>query len=748
MSNHPVNCWKCAELGKVEPVREGSDICQAHLDEEHKPHQIPPTPGETKLEEIRKRHTDKEAQKRVVEITPEGEVIEQPLKADDKPKKVVPLNELREMVVAEGQGEKVFEAAKKYVAKGYSVIPIILGTDKENNSKYPSVRGEHMKWEKYQDRLPTENELVEWFENHPYNQIGIITGNVSGGLFVLDFDGDGWEVAFSEFLESFPEFKDSLAVLTGSGKAHIYGKCPGMSRGLTRRVKAVKDKDGKTIAHIEFRANNSQCLCPPSIHPCGGYYVRVDEDKEPTIITPARLEALLAQFDEAPLTGDEKAPGKRYEGIGLDEGERHLGLISEAGRLVGLKLSRDEAMAILLDFNSKCDPPLPEHEVKDMYENRLKEDQKNHPERYKHTEEPPVDEDKDDYKLLDRKELKTMLENQTEPRWLWDGILPQNGLSLLLAKPKVGKSVFAFNLALRVSRGEPFLGQSTTQGDVLYLALEESAEQVDKNWDSFNKTNGEPSGGEHLFVHSGTAPTKALKKLEKVIETREIKPKLVIIDLLQKFVRIKKIEDYAEVITAIEPIMAMARRLGCHVLLTHHAPKGERELIESGLGSIGLTGSVDTVILIKKAPSPLDRRSFSTDQRYRKPGCENIKDWVINLKEDDITLELAGTISEVTESDAREHILKLMDDIGKEGKFYTEPMTTQQIMEEIKKTKSQTVTYLKELLSEKKIRREGAGKSRSPYRYSGEPKEMWRRSMNKGGNEVDYTPKFPQEAEA
>jgi len=695
-----------------------------------------PACTEKKLEKIRAKYRDKEQT---------GDQIPKDSKKDPK---VLPLNELRKLATKE-HSKKVFEAAKKYVAKGYSVLPIILG------DKYPSVKGEHMKWTEYQDRLPTESELIKWFEN-PHNQIGVITGKVSGGLFIFDFDSikgnptDDWEKAFDEFLEKFPEFRDSLCIMTGSGKLHIYGMCPEMQRNLTRKVKYIRDKHtGKTVAAIESRANDSQSLCPPSIHPYGGEYTPVDEGKEPAPISLSRLNEILAQFDEVEPVGakdDSKQP-KKPEGWqdpileGLDDGERHTGIIAEAARLIGKGLSKGEIMPTLLDINLRSTPPLEEWEVEEMYENRLRKDIENHPEKYRKADEAQKEEviikRIDDYKLLDRKELKTMLENQTEPKWLWDGILPQNGLSLLLAKPKVGKSVFAFNLALRVSRGEPFLGKSTTQGDVLYLALEESAEQVDKNWDSFNKTNGEPSGGEHLYVHFGSAPTEALKKLEKAIEMREIKPKLVVIDLLQKFARIKKIEDYAEVITAIEPIMDMARRLGCHILLTHHSPKGERELIESGLGSMGLTGSVDTVILIKKTPAPSDRRSFSTDQRYRKSGVENIKDWVIDLKEDDITLELAGTISEVTETDAKEHILRLMGDIGKEGSFYTEPMTSEQIREEIKKSKAQTLGYLKELFGDKKIRREGTGRKKDPFKYSGEPKEMWRRSKK---GQVNYEP--------
>lgn len=230
--------------------------------------------------------------------------------------------------------------------------------------------------------------------------------------------------------------------------------------------------------------------------------------------------------------------------------------------------------------------------------------------------------------------------------------------------------------------------------------------------------------GQGIEVHLriDECPGRRYTKLEKWMV--EKKPKLVVIDIIQKFVRVKKIEDYAEVITALEPVMDIARRLDCHILLTHHAPKSERELIDSALGSTGLAASVDTIILEKRDAK--DRRSFSTAQRYRKPGVEDIKDWVINLNKDEITLELAGTTSEVNSSDAKEQILKLLENIG-EGKFYTEPMTEPQIRDEIKKSKAQTLGYLKELYQEKKINREGTGRKNDPFKYSIEPVEAWRR---------------------
>jgi putative DNA primase/helicase len=180
----------------------------------------------------------------------------------------------------------ILEEARGYINRGYSVIPI------KNGEKRPSID-----WEVYQDRLPSENELCCWFENTK-NQIGIVTGCVSGGLFILDFDGENWPESFNECLERYPEFVDSVIVQTGSGKAHVYGTCSHMPKDLNRKIKKCYDVEGRIISQVELRANDHQSLCPPSFHPSGGRYSFVNDAKSPVAINLERLNEILTWMNE------------------------------------------------------------------------------------------------------------------------------------------------------------------------------------------------------------------------------------------------------------------------------------------------------------------------------------------------------------------------------------------------------------------------------------------------------------------
>ena len=51
-------------------------------------------------------------------------------------------------------------------------------------------------------------------------------------------------------------------------------------------------------------------------------------------------------------------------------------------------------------------------------------------------------------------------------------VLPVGGLSMIIGKPKVGKTVFCRSLALAVARGGSFIGKTIKPGPVICWQLE------------------------------------------------------------------------------------------------------------------------------------------------------------------------------------------------------------------------------------------------------------------------------------
>ncbi|MGA2466098.1 MAG: AAA family ATPase [Thermodesulfobacteriota bacterium] len=281
---------------------------------------------------------------------------------------------------------------------------------------------------------------------------------------------------------------------------------------------------------------------------------------------------------------------------------------------------------------------------------------------------------------------------EPEREWIWEGVLPAGGLSLVAAKPKVGKITLTLQLAVAVSRGAIFLGRKTRQATVVYLALEEHRDEVQKNLSKLGVTD------EPLYIHFGPAPAKAMEEVEALI--KEKGAKFLVIDILQKFCRVRDLNDYAQVTRTLEPLMAIARKIDCHIQLTHHAGKKERDDGDDIIGSTGLLGGVDTSIHIKKRNR--ESRVFFTIQRY---GLD-VPQTVIALKDGLLVME--GSREEVEIEETIPMILETLED---------GLLTEKEAGERVERNRNLVSKSLRHMVERGTIKRTGSGKKGDPFRY-------------------------------
>ena len=285
-----------------------------------------------------------------------------------------------------------------------------------------------------------------------------------------------------------------------------------------------------------------------------------------------------------------------------------------------------------------------------------------------------------------------LLSEDLQPSYLWEGVLPDGGLSLLVAKPKVGKTTFSLNLAVAVSQGSDFLDRRTSRGPVVYLALEERKAEVKQMLSHFGLNDAD------LFFHFGPAPREAVYELRALIEERRCS--LIVVDVLQKFLKTNDLNNYSEVSTLLEPIMALARRKNCHILLTHHAGKKERPDGDDILGSTGLLGGVDTSLHLKKRG---ESRSFFTIQRYGTA----VPETVISLNRGQ--LEVVGNREQLDLHEVSNLILIALGN---------GPLTEREVWDQVPRGHSLTARALRILVESGRVRRSGTGTRGEPYVYS------------------------------
>jgi hypothetical protein len=136
-----------------------------------------------------------------------------------------------------------FDAVSAYYDVGFSVIPLV--------GKRPALSS----WLEYTERRANLLELRQWFKRTdcPFN-IGIICGEASGGLVVVDLDTPDdarW------WLTEHPA--SPLMVHTGRGGGmHVYYRSGGQQLGNRSKLFSRS---------IDLRSEHGYVVAPPSVHP-------------------------------------------------------------------------------------------------------------------------------------------------------------------------------------------------------------------------------------------------------------------------------------------------------------------------------------------------------------------------------------------------------------------------------------------------------------------------------------------------
>jgi len=288
-------------------------------------------------------------------------------------------------------------------------------------------------------------------------------------------------------------------------------------------------------------------------------------------------------------------------------------------------------------------------------------------------------------------------ETQAIINYVVEGLLAEKSLSVLGGKMHVGKSTLARNLARCVCRGEPFLGRQTVQGPVLYVAPEESREGVMVDLDAMGMTESDP-----LHFCFSSAPRDVLEQVRAKRENTGAK--LVILETIFRILHVKDVNDYAETTRALNPLLALARDTGAHILFTHHLGKGEREGLDALLGSTAIGGTPDTRLLLKATATA---RTLTAFQRYGSP----MEETILLFNPDTKIITTGGSKEQAEEDRSKQAILEFLT-------AQTEPVTEKDIDSGVEGKTQRKRFALRALVDEGKIQRSGKGGHADPYRYA------------------------------
>ena len=182
-----------------------------------------------------------------------------------------------------------------------------------------------------------------------------------------------------------------------------------------------------------------------------------------------------------------------------------------------------------------------------------------------------------------------------------DGILP-SGLTVLAARPKMGKSWLALDMAISVASGKRVLGRETNQGDVLYFALEDNHRRMKSRMEKI-LGNHEAPDRLNIVTRCDRLDKGSQEQIFDWIATHP-KARLVVIDTWGKIAPSKKgqLDDYTFLTEVLGPIQQKALERDMAIILVHHnrKPSKDGDVFDQVLGSTAFTALADAIIVLQR----------------------------------------------------------------------------------------------------------------------------------------------------
>ena len=219
------------------------------------------------------------------------------------------------------------------------------------------------------------------------------------------------------------------------------------------------------------------------------------------------------------------------------------------------------------------------------------------------------------------KSAKQLFEMDFEPlQFLYDGLIPSVGLTLLAALPKTGKSWLVLNLSKHMDA----CGVS-----VHYLAAEDNERRLKDRIEAVFT-----SDIRHLTYHAVMSAEHPLPRgqdalfhIEQV--AKGTGAKCIIVDTIQSILNPSaNNKNYDQTVEEYDALRKLAHRLGIAIIVVHHCKKSSDVAtapLEKVIGSIGITGTAETILVMEQQIGSKDCKLHVTGKDVEQ--CEKYLSW-------------------------------------------------------------------------------------------------------------------------
>jgi hypothetical protein len=348
------------------------------------------------------------------------------------------------------------------------------------------------------------------------------------------------------------------------------------------RFNLIADDSGKDLSRACFISHDPDVYCnskAPIISPTNTPAVKANLDISADKTSPDAIEQAADSSGKGPAPLPEQpiemlelrgtAPALKVTALSacetIPDGKRNNTLTSWAGKMRHIGLSFDEILAVLIEKNRTCDPPLTQVEVEGIARSVA---------RY---EPAPVGLNALDPNVAPLSINLAEVEPQ-EVTWLWKNFIPSGGATLITGDPGCAKTWIALDTAARLSRGTCWIDGSPVgaPGNTVYLSVEDDASNTIRP--RFDILGGDPTrvniynSGQPIVLN--LSKSGGLERLEnEIVKIGNVK--LVVVDPIADFSGATNANAADEVRSLLTPLIDMASRLGFALVIIGHLNKNQ-----------------------------------------------------------------------------------------------------------------------------------------------------------------------------
>jgi DNA-binding transcriptional ArsR family regulator len=291
--------------------------------------------------------------------------------------------------------------------------------------------------------------------------------------------------------------------------------------------------------------------------------------------------------------------------------------------------------------------------------------------------------------------------NPCRANWLWRGYLAPGSLSLLAGRPKVGKSTAVFGLLAALAAGRPYLDLETRESGAVLLSEEREGTLAEK------ARRFSLDGRIDLLMRHQVRGATWQEVVDRAVDhARTNDLGLLVVDTFNAWTGLRGDDESkaGAVHEALEPLTVAAGH-GLAVLIVAHQRKAQGAYGEAVRGSNALTGGVDVVVELERAPTELGAaaRVLRAVSRYGATPEELAAELVGE------TYSARGDLEHLSAEHERGEVLDAIPDEGES--------TITDIAEQTGIAKGTVGRRLEELREAGTLERCGAGKKGDPYRF-------------------------------